>query len=156
MIRYDLRCLAGHAFDGWFRSSADFDLQAARGMLGCPVCGSSEVGKALMAPAVRLKDAAPAGGSAASSDAHGEPPRPVALIDEGQAKLRGMLRDLREHMTRNSEDVGERFPEIARKMHAEEIEHRTVHGKASADEARALVEEGVSIQPLPVFPDEMN
>lgn len=155
MIRYDLRCAAGHGFDGWFRSSDDFDAQGARGLLSCPVCGSGEVQKALMAPAVRLKTAAgPV--DAASPEPRPEAPQPVALVDEREVKLRAMLREIRAQVTANSEDVGDRFPDVARKMHAEEIEKRTVHGRASAEEAKALADEGVEIHALPGFPDDLN
>ena len=153
MIRYDLRCACGHAFDGWFRSSADFDAQSERGLLDCPACGSSGVAKALMAPAVRAKAAA----AAAPFEAEASPPvENVALVDDRQTKLRGLLRDLRKHVTETVEDVGETFPAVARQMHAEEIEHRPIRGKATFDEARALAEEGVPIQPLPSFPDDLN
>lgn len=150
MIRYDLRCGAGHGFDGWFRSSGDFDGQSASGLLACPVCGSAAVTKALMAPAVSKKRAKMAGGPATA------PAQEVAFVDDKQRELRNMLRNLRSHMTQNSEDVGDRFPEIARKMHAEEIEQKTVHGRTTAEEAKALIDEGVPVQPLPTFPDEMN
>lgn len=155
MIRYDLRCAAGHGFDGWFRSSDDFDAQGARGLLACPVCGSGDVQKALMAPAVRLKAAAgPV--EAPSPEPRPEVPQPVALVDEREAKLRAMLREIRAQVTANSEDVGDRFPDVARKMHAEEIEKRTVHGRASAEEAKALADEGIEIHALPGFPDDLN
>lgn len=155
MIRYDLRCAGGHGFDGWFRSSDDFDAQARRGLLACPVCGSAEVEKTLMAPAVRLRSAA-APVEAAPASAVPDGAQPVALVDERQAKLRGMLSELRAQLTANSEDVGERFPEVARQMHAEEIEKRSVYGKASPEDARALAEEGIEIHPLPGFPDDLN
>ncbi|MFC3695476.1 DUF1178 family protein [Chenggangzhangella methanolivorans] len=151
MIRYDLRCGAGHGFDGWFRSSDDFDAQGARGLLSCPACGSAEVEKALMAPAVRLTSATPA-----ETPAPAEETRPVALVDERETKLRSLLKELRAHVTANSEDVGDRFAEVARQMHAEEVEKRSVHGRASADDARALAEEGIEIHPLPGFPDDLN
>ena len=149
MIRYDLRCRSGgHGFDGWFRSSADFDGQSERGLLSCPVCGTKDVGKALMAPAVSTRRAAtPAETPVKPAEGPG---------DDREHKLRAMMRELRREATRNSEDVGDRFPDIARRMHAEEIEPRTVHGRATPDEARALAEEGVPLQALPVCPDELN
>lgn len=151
MIRYQLTCAAGHGFDGWFRSSADFDSQAEHGLLSCPACGSAEVRKALMAPAV-----------AASSDVARpavetpSPAEPVTLVSEKDKALRAMLRELREHVTRNAEDVGDRFPEVARQIHAEEIEPRSVYGRATFEEAKALAEEGVAVHPLPRFPDDGN
>ena len=146
MIRYGLRCQSGgHDFDGWFRSSDDFDAQAGRGLLACPVCGKRSVEKALMAPAVATRRA-PTPAEPAKAD----------LADTREQKLREMMRELRREATRDSEDVGDRFPEVARKMHAEEIEPRTVHGRASPEEAKALAEEGVPLQALPACPDEMN
>jgi hypothetical protein len=147
MIRYDLACDAGHPFNAWFRSSSDYDSQAERGLLSCPVCGSEAVAKTLMAPAVatreRKTDVAPV-----TSD--------IALAGAGDHRLREMLREIKRHVTATSEDVGERFPEVARKMHAEEIESRAIRGRATADEAKALIEEGIAVQPLPVFPDDVN
>lgn len=152
MIRYDLRCLpGGHDFDGWFRSSDDFDAQAERRLLACPLCGNKTVGKALMAPAVSTRRA-PTPAEPQVAPAAGE----TALADPREQKLREMMRELRREATRNSEDVGDRFPEVARRMHAEEIEPRTVHGRATPEEAKALAEEGVPLQALPVCPDEMN
>lgn len=154
MIRYDLTCRCRARFDGWFRSSSDFDAQQTRGLLGCPACGSSGVEKALMAPAL--------GGSSESAERVGAPeaasaePQAVALLSEKERQLRAMLREIRDKVVATSEDVGERFPDIARRMHAEEIERRSIYGKATPDEARALAEEGVDIHPLPRFPDEGN
>lgn len=159
MIRYDLTCGCGARFDGWFRSSADFDAQQARGLLACPACGSAAVAKALMAPAI----AAGRKGGNAESETPSAAPTPAAepgasveLASEGDRELRARLRELRDHISRTSENVGDRFPELARKMHAEEIEHRSIYGRATPDEARALAEDGVAFQPLPAFPDDAN
>ncbi|GLK76654.1 hypothetical protein GCM10008171_19080 [Methylopila jiangsuensis] len=161
MIRYDLTCGCGARFDGWFRSSADFDAQQARGLLSCPACGGSAVTKALMAPAIA------AGRKGAETEA--EPPAPsptpspagasgesVELASEGDRELRARLKALRDHVTRTSENVGDRFPDLARRMHAEEIERRSIYGRATPDEARALAEDGVAFHPLPAFPDDAN
>ncbi len=158
MIRYGLACEAGHAFDGWFRSSADFDEQATRLMVTCPVCGSPKVAKALMAPALSQGRREPAPERAPAPEPAPRPDAPanVALVDDGASRIRDMLREFRTELTKNSEDVGERFPEVARRMHAREIEQKTVHGRASAEEAKALLEEGVAVQALPTFPDELN
>lgn len=157
MIRYGLVCEAGHAFDGWFRSSSDFDAQSEKGLLGCPACGSEKIEKALMAPSIRTgaSKAEPEAVTAQPADP-GVAPAAVAVVDEKHAKMREMLRELRTALTQNSEDVGDRFPEVARKMHSEEIEQRSIHGRATPEEARALAEEGVDITRLPPFPDEMN
>ena len=147
MIRYDLACDAGHSFDAWFRSSSDYDSQAESGLLSCPICGSGSVAKALMAPAVAT------GGRKAEAP---PPTSEVALAGSGDQRLREMLREIKRHVTATSEDVGERFPEVARQMHAEEIEQRAIRGRATADEAKALIEEGIAVQPLPHFPDDAN
>jgi hypothetical protein len=153
MIRYDLTCDSGHRFDGWFRSSSDFDDQSAKALLACPSCGSARVEKALMAPAVSLGSAPP---RAAAPEPAASAPQELTLLGEKEQRLRTLLREVRDQVMRNAEDVGDRFPEVARLMHAEEIEKRSIYGKASAEEARALVEEGVEIQPLPRLPDDTN
>ena len=129
MIVFDLKCPDGcAAFEGWFSSSSDFAEQTERGLVQCPYCGSTEVGKAPMAPRVGRSDGVPA----EAKDA-------IAALASLQAKL-----------LRNSEWVGADLPETARAMHLGEMEERPVHGQASADEARSLIEEGVSILPLPL------
>lgn len=162
MIRYDLVCSAPHAFDGWFRSSADFDAQSARGLVTCPVCGSAEVGKALMAPAVRTRGGAVAPAVDAPPTApvparmETPPPVPVGLFPPVAAEMLAKLREIKQKLTANSENVGDRFPEEARKIHYGDAPERPVHGQATPEEARALIEEGVEIMPLPILPDERN
>ncbi|MFD1333624.1 DUF1178 family protein [Methylopila musalis] len=159
MIRYDLTCGCGARFDGWFRSSADFDSQQTRGLLSCPACGGSAVTKALMAPAIAAGRAATPTESEAPASAPApaaEPGPAMELASDGDRELRARLRALRDHVTRTSENVGDRFPDLARRMHAEEIEHRSIYGRATPDEARALADEGVAFQPLPSFPDDAN
>ncbi|GLK79473.1 DUF1178 family protein [Methylopila turkensis] len=152
MIRYDLACACGRRFDGWFRSSQDFDAQAARGLLSCPACGSVDVSKALMAPAVATRRAETFAAPAAAPSE--EASQAVALVTEKDRAIRAMLRELRAHVKNNAEDVGDRFPEMARRMHAEEIERKSIYGRATADEAKALAEEGVEVHALPRFPDD--
>lgn len=162
MIRYDLVCSAPHAFDGWFRSSADFDAQSARGLVTCPVCGSAEVGKALMAPAVRTRGTAVApvsdleAAATVAAKVETPPPVPVGLFPPEAAEMLAKLREIKQKLTANSENVGDRFPEEARKIHYGDAPERPVHGQATPDEARALIEEGVEIMPLPILPDERN
>lgn len=146
MIRYDLRCEAGHAFEAWFGSAAAFDDQAARGLVACALCGSPKVGKALMAPGVpvranRRPEARPAEGAA----------RPMlsAPVPDGVAEK---LAALRAEIEANSTWVGRRFAAEARAMHLGEAEQRPIHGEASAAEAKALIEEGVPVAPLPFLP----
>jgi hypothetical protein len=149
VIRYDLQCEAGHGFESWFRSSGDFDAQRKRKLVECPLCGSPEIEKRIMAPQVARKD-------------RGERPKPrdekapVAMMSPEQAEFRQKLRELREHVTKNAEHVGEKFPELARQMHNEEIERRSIYGEASAEEVKALLEDEVDIHPLPNLPEDHN
>jgi hypothetical protein len=145
MIRYALTCNAGHGFDGWFRSGEDYDTQSERGLLSCPVCGSDEVQKALMAPAVSTQGAD-----------QREAPTEAVLLSEKEAQLRDMIRKVRDEVTKHAENVGPRFAEVARQMHEGEIERASVYGVASAEEVRSLSEDGVEFHPLPVLPEEGN
>lgn len=148
MIRYDLVCEQEHRFDGWFPSSAEFDTQAKRGFVTCPSCNSARVTKAIMAPAI-----ARAGKGAAEPAV---PTQQAALLGERERELRAKLREVRTQMLATSEDVGERFPEEARRIHAGEVPERSVRGQASREEVRALLEDGVPILPIPSLPDERN
>lgn len=141
MIRYALSCNAGHEFDVWFRSSEDCDTQSERGLLSCPVCGSEEVRKALMAPAVSARD---------------DVPSEAVLLSEKETHLRDMIRKVRTEVTKHAENVGPRFAEVARQMHEGEIERSSVYGVASTDEVRSLTEDGVEFHPLPTLPEEGN
>jgi hypothetical protein len=141
MIRYALSCDGGHAFDGWFRSSDDYDVQADAGLLSCPVCGSKHVEKELMAPALAA--------SPREANEH-------VLLGDRETHLREMIRKVREEVTKSAENVGPRFAEVARQMHEGEVEKASVYGVASPGEVRALKEDGVDFQPLPVLPDEGN
>lgn len=167
MIRYALECDMEHGFEGWFRSSADFDAQSSRGLVTCPVCGSAKVFKSLMAPAVQGVDRAAA---RSEPTAEAEPkqavetdaPAPAAEVlppvpvDPRAAVMREMLRQLKDHVTKTSEDVGDKFAEEARKIHYQETEHRSIRGKATPEEARELAEEGIAFSPLPVFPEDLS
>ena len=174
MIRYTLVCDKKHEFESWFANSAAYDKQARRGLVACPVCGSTKVEKALMAPRLARAEtpsnqaAAPAQsppsppphageereGDAASSAA--KAPTPVAMISPQEQEFRQKLRELRDHLVKNAENVGPRFPEEARKMHYGEAKHRSIYGVASPKDAKALHDEGIEFSPLPVLPDEHN
>lgn len=164
MIRYDLRCDAGHAFDTWFRNGDEFDRLAKRKAVACPHCGSTAVAKAIMAPAIRSgrggSSAAPAGDEPAAqpTPAPAEPDDKVRLAapDPRQAALVEALRQVHRHVRENSEYVGERFAEEARKVHYGEAAPRGIYGEATPEEARALAEEGVTFSPLPPLPEERN
>lgn len=163
MIRYSLVCDRTHEFEIWFKNSADYDKQAKRGLVTCPACGSEKVEKALMAPSLGRGTRK----GSATSDTIEVPPAPVetpateapsqvAMMSPQEKELRAKLKELREHLTKNSENVGNKFPEVARKMHYGEVEHRSIFGEASPQEAKELHEEGVEFHPIPVLPDEHN
>jgi hypothetical protein len=163
MIRYSLACERGHAFESWFASSSAYDKQAKRGLVACPVCGSTKVEKAIMAPRLARSDKAidvPAPAPAATPAPAAAPApqgaEPVAMISPQERELRTKLKELRDHLVKNSENVGRTFPEQARKMHYGEIEHRSIYGEASPQEAKELHEEGIEFHPLPILPDERN
>jgi hypothetical protein len=156
MIRYSLRCERGHAFESWFQSSSAYDSQVKRKLVACPACGSAKVEKSIMAPQIvsRKGRASAAPAPAASKDVTAPASTPLMMAQERE--LRAKLRELRDHIVKNADNVGERFPNEARKMHYGDIEHRPIYGEASPDEARSLIEEGVEVSPLPVLPEDRN
>lgn len=166
MIHYALQCDHGHAFDGWFASSDAFETQRTGGALDCPVCGSAEISRALMAPAVRTRatDAAtkdePAGRSNAAAPrtevSSGAKATHAAVSDTERQQFIEAMRALRDAVVENGTDVGTDFPEEARRIHYGEAEPRGIYGKAGADEARALIEEGIKVLPLPALPEDHN
>ena len=157
MIRYNLRCDAGHAFESWFQSSSAYESQEKRKLVSCPACGSTKVERAIMAPQIvsKKKDRAePALAVSASTDAAAPTSTPLMMAQERE--LRAKLKELRDHIVKNADNVGERFPNEARKMHYGDIGHRPIYGEASPEEARSLIDEGVEVSPLPVLPDDRN
>jgi hypothetical protein len=162
MIRYSLRCERGHGFESWFQSSSVYESQEKRKLVSCPACGSTKVERAIMAPQIvsrRGRDIAaptpaPAPAAAPSTDVTAPPSTPLLMAQERE--LRAKLKELRDHIVKNADNVGERFPNEARKMHYGDIEHRPIYGEASPDEARSLIEEGVEVSPLPVLPEDRN
>jgi hypothetical protein len=147
MIVFDLSCHEGHRFEGWFASSTDYADQQERGLLACPSCGSAEVSKAPMAPAV------PAKGNTRQEVLPPEPPRQVAntaMPPEVQKALAALAK-AQSAALKNSTWVGDKFAEETRKMHYGERDEAPIHGQASLAEAKALIEEGVPVAPLP-FP----
>ena len=147
MIRYDLVCDNGHAFDGWFSGSAAYDAQAAQGLVNCSVCGSVSVEKQVMAPRIPAK-----------SNARALAPRPMMAgpVDLKTRIMLEMMREMRKSVAENAEYVGPRFAEVARQMHYEETEKRGIYGEATQDDAKALIEEGIEVHPLPVLPEDGN
>jgi hypothetical protein len=162
MIRYALACDKKHEFESWFQNSEAYDKQIKRGLIACPVCGSAKVEKAIMAPRLARTDVGPTPAPAAEATspepavASPEEKTPVAMLSPQEQEFRKKIKELREHLTRDSDNVGARFPDEARKMHYGEIEHRSIYGEASPDEAKALAEEGIPFHPLPILPDERN
>jgi hypothetical protein len=158
MIRYALACAKGHSFESWFQNSAAYDKQAKQKLVTCPVCGTAKVEKEIMSPRLagsRKREQAPAPSNDQPSEMSNEK-TPVAMVSPQERELRKKLKELRAHLTQNADNVGQKFPEEARKMHYGEIDHRSIYGEASPDEARKLHEEGVEFHPLPVLPEERN
>lgn len=131
MIKYDLVCRKEHRFEGWFDSSEDFDVQAAKGRVACPICNSKKVAKAPMAPNV----------AKAGEGASGNP-----------AELRSALVKLRKHVESTAEHVGERFADEARAIHHGDADDRPIYGEATKAEGDALKEEGIAINEIPWIP----
>ena len=158
MIRYSLRCERGHAFESWFQSSAAYESQEKRKLVSCPACGSVKVERAIMAPQIMSKKgreaSAPATVEAPAAEATSQGSTPLLMAQE--LALRAKIKELRDHIVKNADNVGEKFPNEARKMHYGDIEHRPIYGEASPEEARSLIDEGVEVSPLPVLPDDRN
>jgi hypothetical protein len=162
MIRYSLRCERDHAFESWFQDSSAYDAQVKRKLVSCPVCASVKIEKAIMAPRIvgkkgreRAEPAAAAPPTAPSAPAE-TPAASTPLMMAQERELRAKLKELRDHIVQNADNVGERFPNEARKMHYGDIEHRPIYGEASPEEARSLIDEGIEVSPLPVLPEDRN
>ena len=162
MIRYSLRCEAGHEFESWFQSSSAYEQQEKRKLVNCPARGSAKVERAIMAPQIvsrkgrEIAAPEPAAAPAPAPEATTAAATSTPLLMAQERELRAKLKELRDHIVKNADNVGERFPNEARKMHYGDIEHRPIYGEASPDEARALIEEGVEVSPLPVLPEDRN
>ncbi len=153
MIKYALQCDKGHGFDSWFPSGASYETQRKRGLVDCPVCGSIKVDKQIMAPAVSLKSGRSDPDALPVADT---PDQAMVMMGEEAARLRSMIRELHAHVQANTEDVGSRFANEARKIHYGETEERAIRGKATFDDAQALHDEGIGFLPLPSLPEERN
>lgn len=150
MISYALLCDNGHRFDSWFRSSDDCADQMAHGLVACPKCGSVHVSKALMAPAVRSSK------KAAGHPSEMEAPERVPALAGDQKKLAAAVKALREAVIAESDYVGDRFAEEARRIHEDEEKGRGIYGEATPVEVRELHEDGIAVLPLPALPDDHN
>lgn len=135
MILYELRCAQGHHFEGWFKDGATYDAQSAAGEVACPICGSTEVGKAIMAP--RLNKA-----TGQSLDAQG-----------AAQEVRKMLVELRRKVEQSCDYVGDKFAEEARKIHYGDVESRPIYGEASPEQAAELEDEGIELNRIPWVQD---
>lgn len=143
MIVFDLRCSAGHVFEAWFASSTAYADQAAAGQVACPFCGDTAIAKAVMAPSIPAK-----------GNQRGETPSP-ALVKQALQHLAAA----QTQALAGSQWVGNAFATRARAMHQGEEDHKPIHGQASLAEAKALVEDGVPVVPLPlpvVPPEKTN
>ena len=154
MIVFDLKCPHDHVFEAWFGSSSAFEDQRKRGLVACPVCGDSDVAKAVMAPNIGAKGNSRPVASPAVRQVPGVPNAPVTA-DTLKAALRS-LAEMQSKMLETSKWVGRSFADRARAMHAGEEEHAPIHGQSTLAEAKALVEDGVPVAPLivPVVPPE--
>ena len=152
MIKFALRCARGHEFHSWFQSSEAFDTQVKSGLVPCPLCQVTEVTKAIMAPAVAGRGEA----EPAQPPAQAHLQTKVALLDRHDLKSRAMIDTFRKRIFAEADDVGSRFAEEARKIHNGVVPERAIHGQASIGDARALIEEGVPVLPVPPSPDEYN
>ncbi|MEM0908532.1 MAG: DUF1178 family protein [Pseudomonadota bacterium] len=178
MIHYTLQCDHGHSFDGWFRSSAAFDDQQASGALSCPICGTPNVTRALMAPAIvsdraeraplpapvtepapsaALRDPAPQGQSPPNtSEAPSAPAITSPAPTPSRAEFVEAVRALRAAVIEHGTNVGSAFPEEARRIHYGEAEPRGIYGEANLDDAQSLLEEGINVLPIPTLPEDRN
>ncbi len=152
MIKYSLKCRQGHEFESWFQTGVAFDEQAIRGLVSCPVCGSTDVTKAIMAPALSFQSEERPEPAAAAEEA----PAPAALLDKAQHEEQAQLRALREKILTETDDVGDRFPEVARRIHDGVAPERAIHGRATLEQAKSLLQDGIGILPLPVLPEDFN
>lgn len=149
MIHYQLECTDGHSFDGWFKSSDAFDKQIARKLITCPECGTRKVAKSIMAPSIATR----------------REPRPVSVTNHdkpddkvaaARRELAAAMRKLRAAVEANSEYVGPRFAEEARKIHYGEVDEKGIYGEATPAEVKELHEEGIPCHPLPSLPEDNN
>jgi len=158
MIRYALRCDRDHTFESWFQSSSAYESQVRRKLVSCPVCDSVKVEKAIMAPRIVGKKgrATPPPEPAATPAPEAAQPGSTSLMMAQERELRTKLKELRDHIVKNADNVGERFANEARAMHYGDKEHRPIYGEASPEEAKSLIDEGIEVSPLPTLPEDRN
>jgi hypothetical protein len=139
----NLQCSHGHSFEGWFASQDDYDAQRARGLVSCPVCNDSEVTKLLSAPRLNLGSGQPEPPSTTHTES-------TCVAQASAAPLQAAWMQMVRHVIANTEDVGPKFADEARKIHYGETEERSIRGQATREETEALLDEGIDILPLPV------
>lgn len=144
MIRFALICDNGHQFESWFASNESYHFQIENNLVCCPQCNAVKVSKAVMAPAVARKKRA----------SEARPKQDVALLGQNDHELRAMVRELRAKIVAATVDVGADFPKEARKIHDGDAPERPIRGQASLEEARALVDDGVCVMPVPIVPED--
>jgi hypothetical protein len=152
MIKFALLCARGHEFHSWFQSSEVFDTQVKAGLVHCPLCQAAEVTKAIMAPAIASRGEV----ERSKPPAQAQSQTKVALLNRHDLESRAMIDAFRRRIFAEADDVGTRFAEEARKIHNGLVPERPIHGQASIGEARALIEEGVPVLPVPPSPDDYN
>ena len=159
MIHYQLRCAAGHEFDGWFNDSAGFEAQSTRGMLSCPSCGSAKVGRALMSPGIpaksrRARSAAPQAASADATPSAAAPPDAKLPIAGGPMPdaVRAALHKLRAEVETHCDYVGPEFATEARRIHNGEAKPRGIYGESTEAQAEALADDGIDVARIPWLP----
>jgi hypothetical protein len=145
MIKYVLKCRGGHEFESWFASASSFDAQAAQGHITCPACHTADVHKAIMAPSLTTHGRDDIGQKAE-----------VVLHDGKQNQLQAGIRSLRSHIFAETEDVGARFPQEARRIADGVAADRPIRGQASFEEAGKLLDDGIRILPVPLLPEDLN
>jgi len=154
MIVFDLQCQSlGHRFEGWFASSEQFAAQQQRGLVTCPHCGSADVAKAIMAPNVGRKS-----NQALAMRSATHPVSSASIPDEAR-ELMNRLVQIQADALQQSRWVGKDFAAESRKMHYGEADNETIHGQATAEEAKELIDEGIAVMPLPfpvAPPEELN
>ena len=152
MIHYSLVCDRSHKFDGWFSNAGAYDSQKLRGLVTCPICLTTSVDKAIMAPAVSRTD------NAQKAESNPEKAEKVSLSigHPEHQKLRDAMTALRNKVTSEADYVGDKFAEEARKIHFKEVDPRGIYGEATKEEVAALVEDGVDFMPLPSVKEEHN
>lgn len=151
MILYTLHCPADHRFEAWFKDSAAYERQAKRGLISCPVCHSSAIDRAPMAPriakgkAVQMAEAPAAEAPAPENTA----PNPADTGGMSVAASPELMKALRDVVEKHCENVGDRFAEEARRMHYGEAKERGIYGRSTPDETKELLDEGIEVMPLP-------